>query len=113
MNTIQTTEYAVRLSQHAANGAQHWQAFIEAWPQIAAEGETCEAVLEEIGRKLHAEILNGENTAAPLSPQELTALEIQAQAMGHKLYGVFAADPGALAVFDEIERLRDQHTIGT
>ena len=96
---------------------ERWQAFIESWPQITVEGETCAAVLEELGRKLHAQIRNGESappasTADPLSQPELTRLEEQAQALGHKLYGVFANDPGALAVFDEIERRRDQHTIG-
>lgn len=42
---------------------------------------------------------------------ELAELEAQVQAQGHKFYGIFADDPGALEVFDEIERLRDQETI--
>lgn len=46
-----------------------------------------------------------------LSPQELAELEALVQAQGHKFYGIFADDPGALEVFDEIERLRDQQTI--
>lgn len=44
--------------------------------------------------------------------EELARLEAQVEAMGHKYYGIFADDPGAMEVFDEIERLRDQHTIG-
>jgi hypothetical protein len=43
--------------------------------------------------------------------QEPAELEAQVQAQGHKLYGIFADDPGALDVFDEIERLRDQEII--
>lgn len=39
-------------------------------------------------------------------------LDWQLQAKGWKYYGIFADDPGAMEVFDEIERQRDQHTIG-
>jgi hypothetical protein len=118
MITTPTTEYAVHLLQHAANGTKRWRAFIETLPQVTAEAETCEAVLEELGRKLQATLANGESATAPaaadlgdLSPQELAVLEAQVQAQGHKLYGIFADDPGALEVFDEIERLRDEQTI--
>jgi hypothetical protein len=45
-----------------------------------------------------------------MTPQELAELEAQVEAMGHKYYGIFADDPGGMEVFDEIERLRDQHT---
>ncbi len=118
MNAAQTTEYAVRLSHHAVNGTEIWRAFVEALPEITAEGATCEAVLEEIGQKLQSSLANGESAAAPqsgeeeMSPHELAELEAQVQAMGHKYYGIFADDPGAMEVFNEIERLRDQHTIG-
>jgi hypothetical protein len=118
MNTAQITEYAVRLSHRAVNGTEIWEAFVEALPEITAEGPTCEAVLEEIGQKLQSSLANGESAAAPrsveeeMTPQELAELEAQVEAMGHKYYGIFADDPGAMEVFDEIERLRDQHTIG-
>jgi len=49
--------------------------------------------------------------AESLPTQELAELEAQVQAQGHKFYGIFADDPGALEVFDEIERLRDQETL--
>ena len=113
MNMIQTTEYAVHLLQRAPNGATSWRAFVETLPQVTAEGESCEAVLEEIGRKLQTTLSNGKSAALALStaddllPHELAALEEQVQVQGHKFYGVFADDPGALEVFDEIERLRD------
>lgn len=42
---------------------------------------------------------------------KVTDLEAQVQAQGHMFYGTFADDPGAMDVFDEIERLRDQETI--
>ena len=74
-------------------------------------------VLEEIGRQLGLTLDNDESSVAAsaqnLSPQELAELEAQVQAQGHKFYGVFADDPGALDVFDEIERLRDQQPLTT
>ncbi len=42
---------------------------------------------------------------------DLAELEARVLAQGHKFYGIFADDPGALEVFDEIERLRDQETL--
>ena len=116
MNTTATIEYAVRLSGRATNGTKHWRAFVETLPQIQAEGENCEGVLEEIGRQLHAVLAIPENETAPsnasgLSADELAKLEAQVQAQGHKLYGIFADDPGALDVFDEIERLRNEETV--
>jgi hypothetical protein len=118
MNTAQITEYAVRLSYRAVNGTEIWEASVEALPEITAEGPTCEAALKEIGQKLQSNLVNCECaiTSRPvkgeMTPQELAELEAQVEAMGHKYYGVFANDPGAMGVFDEIERLRDQHTIG-
>jgi hypothetical protein len=116
MNTTSTIEYAVRLSQRATNGTKHWRAFVETLPQISAEGENCEGVLEEIGRKLQTTLAANQDNTAPVSPRspsadELTMLEAQVQAQGHKFYGIFADDPGALEVFDEIERLRDEETV--
>lgn len=118
MKTTSTQEYAVHLSQRATNGTPKWRAFIETLPQVVAEGENCEIVLEEIGRKLRETLANNERASTPattnkddLSPQALAELEAQVQAQGHKFYGIFADDPGALDVFDEIEHARDQQTI--
>jgi hypothetical protein len=38
-------------------------------------------------------------------------LDAKLKAMGYKYYGIFADDPGALEIFDEIERQRDQRLI--
>jgi hypothetical protein len=62
-----------------------------------------------------SDLANGENVAAPkaadTSSLKMSELEAAIQAQGHKLFGVFADDPGAMEVFDEIERLRDQHPL--
>jgi hypothetical protein len=122
MDTTETTEYELHLFHYSGNGTERWKAVVDALPQISAEGPTCEAVLEEIGEKLHSSLADPRNTAAPLAeprshavgtpPSELPDLEARLKAMGHSGYGIFADDPGALDVFDEIEQLRDQHTIG-
>jgi predicted RNase H-like HicB family nuclease len=118
MNTARITEYAVRLSHRAVNGTEIWEASVEKLPEITAEGSTCEEALKEIGQKLQSSLVDGESAATPrpvkdeMTPQELAELEAQVEAMGHKYYGIFADDPDAMEVFDEIERLRNQHTIG-
>lgn len=40
------------------------------------------------------------------------ALVEQLRAQGYQHFGTFADDPGALELFDDIERERQQHTIG-
>jgi hypothetical protein len=46
-----------------------------------------------------------------MTPQELAELEAHVEAMGHKYYGIFADNSGAMKVFDEIELVRDLNTI--
>lgn len=91
---------------------------MEALPQIMVEAETCVAVLEEVGRKLQETIAADENgkavirrEIAAVPPLQLAELEAQVQAQGHKFYGIFANDPGALELFDEIEKQREQHPL--
>ena len=63
----------------------------------------------EDSEKLRAILTN--QKAKTLPSQELADLEAKVQAQGHKFYGIFADDPGALEVFDEIERRRDQEIL--
>ena len=121
MHNSQTMEYALHLVHYSENGAERWKAVVEAFPQISAEGPTCEAVLEEIGEKLNSSLADFGNTAAPVAeprshaagapPSELADVEARLKAMGHSGYGIFEDDPGALDVFDEIEQLRDQQRV--
>lgn len=119
METTRKTEYEVHLSHYAVNGTERWKAFVEAFPEITAEGPTCEVVLEEIGEKLQSSLATAGNAASPITEPEPDAqalpqseLAARLKAQGHACYGIFADDPGALEVFDEIERLRDEHTVG-
>jgi hypothetical protein len=89
-----------------------------AMPHIAAEGASRAAVLEEIRRKLAGAMTNLEVVTVSLSSDETprfpdeTPAEKRLREKGYRHYGIFANDPGALEVFDEIERRRDQFTIG-
>jgi hypothetical protein len=50
--------------------------------------------------------------AAPSADAGEQAAAERLRAQGYRHFGIFADDPGALEVFDEIERERDQNTIG-
>ncbi len=51
--------------------------------------------------------------AAPsAATDEPATMPERLHANGYRHFGIFADDPGALEVFDEIERERDQNTIG-
>ena len=46
------------------------------------------------------------------SESEDAELESRLREQGYRHYGIFADDPGAMDVFDEIEHHRNQQTIG-
>ncbi len=118
MNTTQTTEYRVQLFHYSNGSTERWSASVIAMPYITAEGASRAAVLEEIRRKLVGAIANTEIVAVSLSSDETprfpdeTPAEKRLREKGYHHYGIFANDPGALEVFDEIERRRDQFTLG-
>lgn len=95
-----------------------WKAYVVTIPAITAEGESREEVLEDIQRQLAEAVATSEFVKVPGPyPKKVvygdgSELDLLLQRQGHRYYGIFADDPGALEVFDEIERLRDQHTIG-
>ncbi len=121
MNLARVTEFQVQIFRFKADHATKWKAQVVAFPQFTAEGSTREDVLEEIKGQLamleaESEIVSvpvRQRSEAPLEPAPPLDEELVAQlrAKGYKHFGIFADDPGALEVFDEIERLRDQHTI--
>lgn len=56
-------------------------------------------------------VANNAQNGSTMPQHDLAELEARVLAQGHKFYGIFADDPGALEVFDEIERMRDQKTL--
>ena len=75
-----------------------------AYQQLLERVESAESNQAEVG---------GHTNGKAHSEAELEGEKLRAQmlAQGHKHYGIFADDPGAMEVFDEIERSRDQFTL--
>src|SRR5262245_25157394 len=117
MNQSQTMEYRVQVFRNITDGVERWKAFVVAIPAISAEAESREAVLEEIRRQLAEAIATSEiTTVTGPVPEEVvegdgSELDLGLSKMVYRHYGIFANDPRALKLFDEIERQRDQQTI--
>lgn len=118
MNTQGTLDYSVQIFRTTAEGVARWKAYVLTIPAITAEGESREEVLENIRRQLAEAMTTSEVIKVPgPRPKSVvygdgSELDLRLRAMGWKHYGIFADDPGALELFDEIERQRDQNTIG-
>ena len=118
MSIAQVTEYQVQLFRYHVDSTERWKAFVLSLPQITAESSSRESVLEEITNKLSEAVESSEIVTIPILSREASSesedaeLEARLREQGYHHYGRFADDPGAMDVFDEIERQRDQHTIG-
>ena len=122
MNLAQVTEFQVQVFRFKADRDTKWKAQVLAFPQFTAEGASREAVLEEIKEQLASLEAESEIVSIPVQQRQETPVETappldeelaaKLRSMGYEYFGIFADDPGALEVFDEIERLRDQHTFG-
>lgn len=122
MSLAQVTEFQVQLFRFKTDRDTKWKAQVLAFPQFTAEGSSREAVLEEIKEQLATLEAESEIVSVPVQQKQESPVEggppldeelaAKLRAMGYEHFGIFADDPGALEVFDEIERLRDQHTIG-
>lgn len=150
MNLAQVTEVQVQLFRFKANHRTKWKAQVIAFPHFTAEGNSREAVLDEIKEQLATLETESEVVRVPLKQQhhevstdrdaevarlrqrisELEPLTKEVQQRyepsppldeelaaklrekGYEYFGAFADDPGALELFDEIERERDRHLIG-
>ena len=132
MSLAQVTEYKVQVFRFKTEEKLKWKAQVIAFPQFTAEGNSREAVLEEIKDQLST--LEAESEIVNVPVQQLQPVTVEAtsvhdediakirgigkdlaaklRALGYDHFGIFADDPGAMEVFDEIERLRDQHTVG-
>jgi hypothetical protein len=110
-------QYRVQVFRITTDGVERWKAFVVTIPAISAEAESREAALEEIRRLLAEAVATSEITMVPGPvPEKIvdgdgSELDLRLSKMGYRHYGIFANDPGALELFDEIERQRDQQTI--
>jgi hypothetical protein len=129
INTMQTTDYQVQILHYPTDSGERWRAVVLSLPAVVAEGASREQVLAEVKDRLAGidstiEIVtlpiaglsgsanrNGDYSEENGSQTEMSLLE-SARAKGWVDYGLFADDPGALELFDEIERERDRHLVG-
>ncbi|NOT64221.1 MAG: hypothetical protein HOP19_28735 [Acidobacteria bacterium] len=142
MSTATTTAkqklFQIQVFHYPAEHGERWKAAVEGLP-VQAEGDSREAVMAQVQQQLTAALTNGEtvslalNGAAhepvtapsvefqgragdpnppPISDEDLAEIIARLRARGHVGIGIFDDDPGAFELFDEIERQRDQHTLG-
>ncbi len=79
-------------------------------PHLVAEGENREQVLAVIKEMLTQSVRRAEVVTLSLLDQEEEA-EDPLAANGYRHYGIFADDPEALKLFDEIEEERNKHIV--
>ena len=77
-------------------------------PHLVAAGENREQVLAVIKKMLAQSVRRAEVVTFSLSDQEA---EDPLAANGYQHYGIFANDPEALKLFDEIEEERNKHLV--
>jgi len=110
-------EYRVQVFRSITDGVERWKAFVVTIPAISAEAESREAALDEIRRQLADAIATSEiTTVSGPVPEKVvegdgSELDLRLSKMGYRHYVIFDNDPGALDLFDEIERQRDKQTI--
>jgi ABC-type nitrate/sulfonate/bicarbonate transport system substrate-binding protein len=104
-------EYAVVITKEPDS---HWQAVVQGWPDCEAQAETREEVIASVTTRLHerlrhTEVIHIEAPAPALATQAATnGAEYSTFAEEWPDFGIFRDDPTLDALFDEIERRRDE-----
>lgn len=120
MSIAITTEYQVQVFRYPHDSGELWKAFVVSLPYLSAEAASRQEALAQIEKKLADVVASSELVtvslerlgAIPVTELDRSELEAKLRENGYLHYGIFADDPGALEVFDEIERQRNLHTIG-
>ena len=131
-NSTQITDYQIQIVRYPTDAGERWRAVVLSLPAVIAEGASREDVLAEVKDRLAeidstSEILtipiaqfaqlsgavkqNGDYSGQNGNQVEASLAE-RLRARGWTDFDRFADDPGALELFDEIERERDKHTVG-
>lgn len=85
-----------------------WHAVVSQMPHLAVEGESRADVLTAIKNLLSRSVRHAEVVTVSLSNgNQENALADK----GYRHYGIFANDPEALKLFDEIEEERNKHFV--
>jgi len=86
-----------------------WRAVVLQMPHLMAEGENREQVLAVIKKMLTQSVRHAEVVTLSLSDEAETGDKLAAN--GYRHYGIFADDPEALKLFDEIEEERNKNVV--
>jgi hypothetical protein len=89
-----------------------WRATVMDFPSLVEEACSREQVIRQVQARLNELLHQAEivTLMAPAMPLQNGA-DDELAAMGYRHYGVFANDPEALRLFDEIEEERNKHLI--
>ncbi|MGH9847776.1 MAG: hypothetical protein ACREEM_54510 [Blastocatellia bacterium] len=101
----------VLVTEEFSDDQQHevWRAVVLQMPHLVAEGESREQALAVIKKMLTQSVRRAEVVTFSLLDQE--EAEDPLAANGYRHYGIFADDPEALKLFDEIEEERNKHIV--
>lgn len=101
----------VLLTEELLDGQEHevWRAVVLQMPHIVAEGQDRDEVISAIKKMLSESVRHAE--VITLTLPDLEQIEDPLTAAGYRHYGIFADDPGALELFDEIEEERNKRFI--
>jgi hypothetical protein len=107
----QYSEVQILLTEEISDGQQQevWRAVVLQMPHLVAEGHDREEVISAIKKMLSESIRRAE--VITLSLPDLELIEDPLVAAGFRNYGIFADDPEALKLFDEIEEERNKHVV--
>lgn len=92
-----------------------WRAFVPALLNCKAEAETRDEVVERIKERVaqcHLEVLRIEVPDSEKSQKSNGSSDEKSRGSILDFAGIFRDDPTWGALFDEIERQRDQHLVG-
>ncbi len=112
MNQTTHTAYQILLSRQPATteSAPHcWRATVLGLPELKAEACSRAEALEQIEHRL-TDFLRESEIVTVSVPAALNGAS-EMEALGYRHFGVFANDPEALKLFDEIEEARNQYLI--
>ncbi|MGH9847683.1 MAG: hypothetical protein ACREEM_54020, partial [Blastocatellia bacterium] len=118
MSSTANTKYQVLLTPQPAAAPeagqpQCWRATVLGFPNLIAEACSREQALDQIKTSLEEILRRSEivTVTVPTLPAVLNGADSELAAMGWDDYGIFANDPEALKLFDEIEEERNKHLI--
>lgn len=93
------------------SGSSCWRATVLGLPELTAEACSRAEALDRIQRRLAEFLCQAEIVTVSVPTAAALNGASEMEALGYRHFGVFANDPEALRLFDEIEAARNQHVV--